>query len=99
MSSSEPEYIPKRLKYPVANLAKGRLSEAAGAYTLLVDSEIVPRTVEEAEKHQHWKKAMEAEMNALEKNKTWERCVLPTGKKVVGCRWVYAIKYKADGTT
>ena len=94
----EPDYVPRGSKYPVANLAKGRLSEAAGTYTLMVDSETVPRTVKEAEKHKHWKEAMEAEMSALEKNKTWERCILPVGKKMVGCRWVFAIKYRADGT-
>nr|GEZ30356.1 retrovirus-related Pol polyprotein from transposon TNT 1-94 [Tanacetum cinerariifolium] len=41
---------------------------------------------------------MEDEMRALEKNKTWETCVLPLGKKTVGCRWVFTIKYNPDGT-
>nr|GFC48900.1 putative ribonuclease H-like domain-containing protein [Tanacetum cinerariifolium] len=41
---------------------------------------------------------MEEEMEALTKNNTWEKCVLPLGKKIVGCRWVFTIKYKPDGT-
>nr|GEY34820.1 putative RNA-directed DNA polymerase [Tanacetum cinerariifolium] len=41
---------------------------------------------------------MEDEMRALEKNKTWETCVLPLGKKTVGCRWVFTIKYNPDDT-
>lgn len=41
--------------------------------------------------------AMKAEIQALEDNKTWEIVPLPTGKKPIGCRWVYKIKYKADG--
>lgn len=30
------------------------------------------------------------------KNITWELVSLPNGKKHVGCKWVYIIKYKAD---
>ncbi|GAA0171712.1 transmembrane signal receptor [Lithospermum erythrorhizon] len=31
-------------------------------------------------------------------NGTWEYTVLPPGKKVVSCRWVYKVKLKSDGT-
>ena len=41
---------------------------------------------------------MNMEMEALEKNKTWELVKLPEGKKLVGCKWVYTVKYKADGS-
>ena len=41
---------------------------------------------------------MNVEMQALEKNKTWELVTLPAGKRPVGCRWVYTVKYKADGS-
>ena len=41
---------------------------------------------------------MEEEINALNKNGTWEKCILPNNQKVVGCRWVFTIKYKSDGT-
>ena len=41
---------------------------------------------------------MDVEMEALNKNKTWELATLPIGKKLVGCKWVYTIKYRADGT-
>lgn len=42
--------------------------------------------------------AMTEEMNALKKNDTWEVVTLPKGKQPVGCKWVYTLKYKADGT-
>ncbi|KAA0062501.1 Beta-galactosidase [Cucumis melo var. makuwa] len=42
--------------------------------------------------------ALRKEMKALEKNRTWEICALPKGHKTVGCKWVFSIKYKADGT-
>jgi hypothetical protein len=41
---------------------------------------------------------MNVEMEALEKNKTWELVELPAGKKPVGCKWVYTVKYRADGS-
>ena len=41
---------------------------------------------------------MEQEILALMKNETWEKCELPKGKKDVGCKWVFTIKYHADGT-
>ena len=32
------------------------------------------------------------------KNGTWEVMTFPRGKKPVGCKWVFTVKYKADGT-
>ncbi|KAH9735881.1 protein kinase domain-containing protein [Citrus sinensis] len=37
------------------------------------------------------------EMRALHDNGTWEVVDLPKGKKVVGSKWVFTVKYKADG--
>ena len=36
-------------------------------------------------------------MRALEKNKTWDLCTLSKGHKTMGCKWVFALKYKAYG--
>ena len=41
---------------------------------------------------------MNIEMEALKKNKTWELVDLFMGKRLVGCKWVYIVKYRADGT-
>ena len=38
------------------------------------------------------------EMRALHKNETWEEVDLPSGKKPMGCKWVFTIKYKATGS-
>ncbi|RVW28893.1 Retrovirus-related Pol polyprotein from transposon RE1 [Vitis vinifera] len=45
-----------------------------------------------------WKAAMNEEMKSLQKNETWELVECPPGKKPVGCRWIYTVKYKADGS-
>ena len=34
----------------------------------------------------------------MDKNQTWEITDLPKGKSPVGCKWVFTIKYNADGT-
>jgi hypothetical protein len=40
---------------------------------------------------------MKEELLALQKNKTWELVDLPTGKKAVGCKWVFTIKQTPEG--
>lgn len=37
------------------------------------------------------------EERTLERNKTWELVDLFKGKKLVGCKWVFTIKYKPGG--
>jgi hypothetical protein len=37
-------------------------------------------------------------MEALLKNDTWTLVPLPEGKKAVGCKWLFSIKRKADGS-
>ena len=41
---------------------------------------------------------MHVEMEALNKNATWELVPLPKGKKAIGCRWVFTLKHNADGS-
>ena len=41
---------------------------------------------------------MVAEIDALEQNHTWFVVPLPPNKRVVGCKWVFRIKYKVDGS-
>lgn len=41
---------------------------------------------------------MESEYNALLKNHTWSVVPLPPNQVPVGCKWVFKVKYKADGT-
>eukprot|EP00253_Pinus_taeda_P019794 PITA_19794 len=57
-----------------------------------------PQTYSEAKGTTEWEQAMEAEFQSLQKNHTWALSDLPAGKKPISCKWVYKMKYKADGT-
>ena len=38
------------------------------------------------------------EIKALEKNQTWDLVILPQNKSATGCKWVYKVKFQADGS-
>ena len=46
---------------------------------------------------ENWKKAMYEEFSSLTKHKTWDLVDLPDGANLVGCKWVFKTKRKADG--
>lgn len=45
-----------------------------------------------------WSDAVTIEADALELNHTWDITDLPPGKVAIGCKWVFRIKFRADGT-
>ncbi|CAN1141583.1 Serine/threonine-protein kinase TOR, partial [Linum perenne] len=75
----------------------GNLSRSYQAFSTNLDSMKIPNNLQEALLVPEWKQAVMEEIKALEKNKTWTIETLPTGKKTVDCKWIFAIKYRADG--
>ncbi|GKA25380.1 retrovirus-related pol polyprotein from transposon TNT 1-94 [Tanacetum coccineum] len=72
--------------------------ESNVAYCLLTE-EGEPSTLQEALNNpdaSFWKEAMQEEIEALHKNKTWELVPLPGGRKPIGNKWVYKIKRNGD---
>lgn len=57
-----------------------------------------PKTYNQAIRHECWKDAMAAEIKALQDNKTWPLVCLSPRKTPIGCKWVYKVKLKADGS-
>lgn len=59
-----------------------------------------PKTYREAVKStkaKYWKEAMQAEVESLEYNNTWTLVDKPKDKNVLPGKWVYRVKYDADG--
>jgi len=42
---------------------------------------------------------MKDELNVLTTNNSWILTTLPLGNSIIGCRWIYKIKYHSDATT
>ncbi|KAH9671963.1 protein kinase domain-containing protein [Citrus sinensis] len=86
-------------KYPLHNfISYHRFSPAHKSFLSDITSTTEPSFFHEAVKLPECRKAMEDEITALEKNNTWTLTHLPDGKKAIGSRWVYKIKYQSDGT-
>ncbi|RVW20455.1 Retrovirus-related Pol polyprotein from transposon RE1 [Vitis vinifera] len=77
--------------------ANFQLSPTFRAFTSSITEIQVPQNIQEAFKYPKWKAAVDEEVRALEKNGTWEITDLPRGKKPVGCKWIFTVKYKTDG--
>lgn len=63
-----------------------------------VDTHCEPRTCKHAIQEAKWVHAMIEELDALEANNTWEITTLPAGKTAIVCKWLYKVKYNADGS-
>ncbi|RVW34168.1 Retrovirus-related Pol polyprotein from transposon TNT 1-94 [Vitis vinifera] len=84
--------------HPIGNYVTYEgLSPSYRAFATSLDDTQVPNTIQEALKISEWKKTVQDEIDALEKNGTWTITDLPVGKRPVGCKWIFTIKYKADG--
>jgi hypothetical protein len=57
-----------------------------------------PRSFAEAEKDAAWCAAMKAEMDTVEKNRTWELADLPRGHCAITLKWVSKLKRDEVGT-
>ncbi|GJR60005.1 ribonuclease H-like domain-containing protein [Tanacetum coccineum] len=56
-----------------------------------------PKTYFEASKYSHWTDAMNQQMDVLLRNGTWELVDLPEGRKAIGSKWIYKIKFRSSG--
>jgi hypothetical protein len=45
-----------------------------------------------------WEQAAQDEYNSIQSAGTWSLVPLPIGRTAIGCKWIFKIKYNADGT-
>ena len=89
----------KRPRYPMSHfISYDNLSNNHRSFLAHLNTTAIPKNVTEALDSKEWREAMKVEMDALEKNGTWKLVELPNDKKLVGCKWVFTLKYKSDGT-
>ena len=56
------------------------------------------KTYKQAAQDTRWHEAINKDLQALKQNYTWTLEYLPDGKKAIGSKWVYKIKYYSNGT-
>lgn len=79
-------------------LSYHKLSTNFKAFSTSISSHVEPTFYHKAISLPQWRNAMSSELTVLEFNKTWVLTDLPAGKDTIGCKWVYKIKYHADGS-
>ncbi|KAL2228030.1 UNVERIFIED_CONTAM: Retrovirus-related Pol polyprotein from transposon RE1 [Sesamum indicum] len=57
-----------------------------------------PKNFSEAFQHEEWREAMTTELQALEANHTWKISPSPPGKSTIGCKWVFKMKLRVNGS-
>jgi hypothetical protein len=56
-----------------------------------------PKNFNEDIKDDHWVKAMNDELDQIEKNNTWEMVQILEGKNVIGSKWIFKNKLNEQG--
>ncbi|KAL4347795.1 hypothetical protein GQ457_17G000690 [Hibiscus cannabinus] len=79
-------------------LSYDKLSVSHSSYINNIDILKEPKNYKQAVMHDCWQTAMKEEIEALERNHTWDLVPLPPGKQTIGCKWVYKTKLKSDGS-
>jgi hypothetical protein len=84
------------LHYEVTGDDEVTSNEELVHFALLAGAE--PINYSEALKSNKWKLAMVEELEAIERNNTWELVELPAHTKAIEVKWVFKLKHNVDGS-
>ena len=93
----EEEHLASVIARPQRNR---RAPDRLGEWATIANDSGDPRTFKQACKSSesvHWKEAMQKEYNSLKEYQTWDLVDLPPNANLIGCKWVFKTKRKADG--
>ncbi|GJZ05757.1 ribonuclease H-like domain-containing protein [Tanacetum coccineum] len=105
--SNRQTQIPKRLddfvlnknvKYRIERVVNySNLSFETSCFLSNLTKSKEPKDFFKASQDPKWIEAINLEMEALNRNGTWVLTELPENRKPIGCKWIFKIKYKANG--
>lgn len=80
--------------------SKAGINKLNPKYSLTITTTIKkePKSVISALKDPGWCQAMQEELDALSRNKTWILVPPPVNQNILGCKWVFKTKLHSDGT-
>ena len=85
--------------HPISHhMSYSKLSQNHSSYVSEITNMFIPNNIQEALDDPDWRLAVMEEVNALEKNGTWDLVSISKNQKLVGCKWLFTVKFKADGS-
>ncbi len=88
------------VRYGIDEYADMAVEDSVPHFAYNVCQIVEPQTMEEvlsSDQAKEWKEASDSEYESLMENETWELVELPSGRKPIGCKWVFKVKHGNDG--
>ncbi|GJU41558.1 ribonuclease H-like domain-containing protein [Tanacetum coccineum] len=90
--------VEEKVKYGVERVVNyANLKSDSLCFATALNKSIEPTCYKEVVLDSNWIDAMNSKIEALNDNQTWVITDLPPGRKAIGNKWIYKIKYKSSG--
>ncbi|GKB70305.1 ribonuclease H-like domain-containing protein, partial [Tanacetum coccineum] len=87
-----------KVKYGIDRVVNySKLRKENYCFALNLNKTFEPKTFHEACNKKERVSVMNSEMEAINRNETPEITQLHRGRKLIGCKWIYKVKYKSNG--